>query len=76
MVTDDITENSILVKWDKTRQVSHIIVSRINNINISLSNEDIAAGQKLIPNLNSKSKYSVKIYLNEMLRGSLVVSTK
>jgi len=76
MVTEDITENSILVKWDKTRQVSHIIVSRINNINISLSDEDVAAGQKLIPNLNSKSKYSVKIYYNEMLRGSLVVTTK
>lgn len=74
---DDIGSNQVLLKWDKTKSVSKIVVSTANaeDVIITLSASE-EAGQKLIEGLNSGTAYAFKIYLGEMLRGTISVSTK
>ncbi|MDD4972545.1 MAG: hypothetical protein PHT07_24200 [Paludibacter sp.] len=77
VASSDISSHSVLLKWDKTKNVSKIVVSTVGtaDVIISLSASDREAGQKLIENLLSGTNYIFKIYLEDMLRGNLAVKT-
>lgn len=73
----NIGSNHVLLKWEGTKEVTHIIVSTANSddVVIPLSEIDITKGEKLVNNLKSGTTYIFKIYLEEMLRGSVTVTT-
>ncbi len=73
----DIGANQILLKWDSTKEVSHIVVSTINadDTVIQLSDSEKASGEKMIGNLQSGTEYTFKIYFGEMPRGTISVIT-
>ncbi len=73
----DIATNHILVKWDATRTVSHLIVTggTLTNFVVPLSAQDIQTGQKDITGLSPMTSYVIKIYNGEMLRGSITTKT-
>lgn len=76
--SNDISTNSVLLKWDKSKNVSMVTVlkgSVIDN-SITLSPADISAGQRLIEGLTGNTSYVFKIYFGGMLRGTLTVKTK
>lgn len=70
---EDISANSVLLKWNNAKDVSKIVVMADGaaEISMNLSANEIAEGQKLIDGLTPGIKYSFKIYLGEMLRGTL-----
>jgi hypothetical protein len=75
---EDIGINSVLLRWDMGKDVTHIVVSAEgkNDINVTLSKSDSATGKKLISGLSAGAKYTFKIYLDKMLRGTISVTTK
>ncbi|MGV8093491.1 MAG: hypothetical protein AB2L24_16650 [Mangrovibacterium sp.] len=75
---DDTGMNSVLLKWNNNKEVSHIVVSAegVDNIAVNLSSADISSGEKLIEGLNAGTAYTFRIYLGEMLRGTLTVTTR
>ena len=76
VATADIGTDRVLLKWDKTKTVSKIVVSAAGaqDIVIPLSASD--AGQKLVTGLKAATSYTIKIYFEEMLRGTVLVKTK
>jgi len=72
----DIGKDQVLLKWDKTKTVSKIVVSAagVQDIVIPLSASD--AGQKLVTGLKAATSYTIKIYFEEMLRGTVLLKTK
>ncbi|MGV8096744.1 MAG: hypothetical protein AB2L24_33225 [Mangrovibacterium sp.] len=74
---EDIEHNSVLLRWDKNKNVDKIIVSTTGGIDVTipLSAEDKSAGEKLIGNLEPGTYYGFKIYLGEMPRGSVSATT-
>jgi hypothetical protein len=70
--------NQVLLKWDKSKDVSKIVVSKGASVvkNITLTTSEISAGEKLVEGLSEATKYDFKIYLGDMLRGAISVSTK
>ena len=78
VAANDISSNHVLLKWDKTKSVSQIVVSTTGaaDVIIPLSASDGVTGQKIIEGLTARTKYTFKIYLGEMLRGTISASTK
>lgn len=79
VVTDEnISSNSVLLTWNKEKNVSHIVISAsgISDSKINLSDSNITDGEILLTNLNSGVSYTFRIYLGEMLRGTTTVKTK
>ena len=78
VATEDIAASWISLKWDNTKDVSLIVVSAagVPDLSVVLSAEEKAAGQKLIQGLNANTSYTFKIYLGEMLRGTVSAKTK
>ncbi|MBN1184281.1 MAG: hypothetical protein JXB49_18470 [Bacteroidales bacterium] len=74
---EDITNNSALLKWNSAKNVSKIVVSAVGvaDRSITLSASEISEGQKLIDGLSAGVVYTCKIYLGEMLRGTITVSS-
>lgn len=78
-VTDDqIGNDYVLLKWDNSKNVSHLVLSADGGTEttIALSESDISGGQKLVEGLNPDTEYVFKIYLGEMLRGTISVKTQ
>jgi hypothetical protein len=78
-VTDDqIGTDYVLLKWDNSKNVSQLILSADGGTEttIALSESDISGGQKLVEGLNPDTEYVFKIYLGEMLRGTISVKTQ
>lgn len=73
----DIGIDYIIVKWDNTKSVDHIVVSvEEDEIKIvQLSAEDIQSGQKQISDLEQGTEYQFSIYQNERFRGSVKATT-
>lgn len=78
VANEDIGINSILLKWVKGKDVSHIVVSTagVDDRLIVISPDDISAGEKLIGGLNPGTAYTFKIYLGTRLRGTINTTTK
>ena len=74
---NDISFNSVNLKWDNKKSVDKIIVSSAGtpDVTVTLSAEDKAAGEKLIKNLKPATNYTFIIYLGEMPRGSISAVT-
>lgn len=75
--SSSMTENTILLSWDKIKEVSKIDVYDgdvlVKTVNLSV--EDKTSGAKLIEGLTSKKEYTFNIYLGEMLRGTIKAKT-
>ncbi len=69
----NIGANHILLTWDATKSVSHILLP--NGTTIQLTDSDKQAGQKDITGLTPKTSYTFKIYYGEMLRGTISATT-
>lgn len=72
----DIGSDQILLKWDKTKTVSKIVVSSVGAPDAIISVSVSDAGQKLVTALKKATSYTFKIYFGEMLRGTVSVKTK
>lgn len=74
---NDIGADHILMKWDATKTVTHIVISNgtAENTTVLLSDQDILAGQANISGLTSGTSYVFKIYNGEMLRGTVTTKT-
>jgi hypothetical protein len=78
-VTDDqIGPDYVLLKWDNSKNISQLVLSADGGTEtaIALSESDISGGQKLVEGLNPDTEYVFKIYLGEMLRGTISVKTQ
>jgi len=75
---ENIGINTVLLKWNNEKNVSHIVVSTegVDDIFVTLSSLEKSAGEKLIEGLNASTAYTFKIYLGEMLRGTVLITTK
>lgn len=75
--SEDITANSINVKWNNLKEVSSLILSTdgVDDVIINLSGNEKAAGEKLIEGLTPGTLYTVQILNGDMLRGTIVVTT-
>ena len=69
----DIGADHILLTWDATKSVSHILLP--NGTTIQLTDSEKQAGQKDITGLTPKTSYTFKIYYGEMLRGTISATT-
>ncbi|MGV8137277.1 MAG: hypothetical protein AB2L20_18840 [Mangrovibacterium sp.] len=72
----DIGTNQVLLKWDKTKSVSTIVVSTAGAADTVVPVSASDAGEKLIPALTAGTSYTFKIYFGEMLRGTVSAKTK
>lgn len=72
----DIGPDQVLLKWDKTKTVSKIVVTTAGAADIVVPLSASDTGEKLIPALNAATSYTFKIYYGEMLRGTVSVKTK
>ncbi len=72
----DIGTNQVLLKWDKTKTVSTIVVSTAGAADTVVPVSASDAGEKLIPALTAATSYTFKIYFGEMLRGTVSAKTK
>ncbi|NGM62466.1 fibronectin type III domain-containing protein [Sphingobacterium sp. SGG-5] len=72
---EDITINSVLLGWDKSKEADRITVAATGTATrtISLSATDIENGEILVDALNPATTYTFRIYKGEMLRGTLTV---
>lgn len=75
--SEDITANSINVKWNSLKEVSDLILSTngVDDLIINLSEGEKAAGEKPIEGLNPGTVYNIQILNGDMLRGTIVVTT-
>jgi len=69
----DIGADHILLTWDATKSVSHILLPNVTTI--QLTDSEKQAGQKDITGLTPKTSYTFKIYYGEMLRGTISATT-
>lgn len=76
-VASNITANSVLLNWDKEKDVSKIEVydgaTLLNTSNVTSNEKN--TGTKQIDGLMSQKEYTFKIYLGAMLRGTISVKT-
>lgn len=77
VVASDIGVDYVIVNWDSSKSVDHIIVSEngLETKNVLLTEEDIQLGQKKISDLNQGVEYEFSIYQNQRLRGSVKATT-
>lgn len=75
---DNIYTNSVLVRWDSSKEVTHIVIATgiAPGVSVTLSSTDVDAGEKLIEGLQAGTTYTLEIYKGEMKRGEIAVSTK
>jgi hypothetical protein len=75
---ENIETTQVLLKWIDTKEVSHIVMSvaEMDDVTIDLSDLDKISGEKLIDGLTAETNYTFKIYLGEMLRGIISLTTK
>jgi len=75
---NQIGADNILVKWNSAKNVSKIVCSSAGNadVTVTLSASDKSAGQLLFSGLKSGTAYTFKIYLGEMIRGTVSATTK
>jgi hypothetical protein len=78
VAAENISTNSVLLKWISGKDVSHIVVSAagVADRMVVLSADDKSAGEKLIEGLNPGTAYTFKIYLGTKLRGTITATTK
>jgi hypothetical protein len=78
VAAENISTNSVLLKWVIGKDVSHIVVSAtgVDDRMVVLSNDDKNKGEKLIGGLNPGTAYTFKIYLGTRLRGTITATTK
>ncbi len=72
---EDITTNSVLLGWDKSKKVTRITVAATGTSTktLNLSASEIEDGEILVEELNPATTYTFRIYNNDMLRGTLAV---
>jgi hypothetical protein len=60
---EDIGVNSVMLKWNDQKDVSHIVLSSegIEDVTITISDSEISAGEKLINDLSPGKQYTFKI---------------
>jgi hypothetical protein len=78
-VTDDaIEEYQATLIWDISFQPDRIVVStaEVDDRTIVLSNDDRAAGQKIIENLMPATPYIIRVYSEEQALGKVSITTK
>jgi hypothetical protein len=82
---EDTGTDRILLKWDNTKEVSHILFSIASEIlpeeeneeiSIPITSDDMVVGEKEIVGLIPGSEYTFRIYLGERNRGLVSVTTK
>lgn len=77
----DRGENSITVRWDATKEVTHLTVSDgteeegVEPMKIMLDDAAKAAGCYTVTGLNPSTAYTIAIYYNDAKRGSVSAST-
>jgi len=73
-----IGTDKVLLKWNSAKDVSKIVCSSAGtaDVTFTLSASDKSAGQFQVSGLNSGTAYTFKIYLGEMLRGTVSATTK
>lgn len=78
VAAENISTNSVLLKWVSGKDVSHIVVSAagVEDRMVALSNDDKNTGEKLIGGLNPGIAYTFKIYVGIRLRGTISATTK
>lgn len=79
-ITDaDRDENQITVKWDATKEVTHLTVSDGTEgeepVTIVLDDEAKANGRYTVTGLNPSTAYTFTIYFNSAKRGQVSAST-
>ncbi len=74
---EHIQSNRIVVRWDKSKAVTHIVVSPSGQavFTVDLSAADVLAGEKAIEGLQPGTAHALGIFNGEMKRGELTVST-
>lgn len=75
--SDNIGFDWVQLNWIPGKNVDKIIVSSagVSDVTISLTADEIAAGEKLIENLNLGTDYTFTIYFGERPRGAISVAT-
>lgn len=78
VLPEDIGTNNILLKWDNSRAVTKIVISRAgaSDNSITLTSGEIAEGKKNITGLMPGTAYTFKICDREISRGEISVTTK
>lgn len=74
----DIGTDWVLLHWLESKNVSHITISAedTSEVTLNISEEEKTIGEKQIVGLKPNTKYTFRIYLGEMLRGTISVVTK
>lgn len=72
---EDITNHSVLLAWDTSKEVDRITVTTAGTAtrSLTLSASEISKGQLLVEELTPATTYTFRIYKGEMLRGSLTL---
>ena len=74
---EDITESSVVLRWDNSKEVDKITVSapEIATRTLPLSLANLESGEILVEGLDGGINYTFRIYKGDMLRGSISLST-
>lgn len=74
----DIGTDWVLLHWLESKNVSHITIfaEDASEVTLNISDEEKTVGEKQIAGLKPNTKYTFRIYLGEMLRGTTSVITK
>lgn len=73
-----ITQNSILLKWNPEKEVTRIEVFLGSALEqtVNLTSSEVNLGERLIDGLSKNNEYTFKIYWGEMLRGTISIKTR
>ncbi len=74
---EDIGANEILLKWDPSKVVTHIVMTPEtgSSLQFEITEEEKAAGEKRIEGLVGETVYTAEIYNNDIQRGSVAFKT-
>ncbi len=75
--TEDIGINTITLRWDSKKEVTHVEVSKsdASKQEIPLDSKARAEGSILVDKLDPATQYTFRIYKGDMLRGNVSVKT-
>ena len=78
LVDENLGVDSVLLIWNKEKEVTHLVISTENadDITINLTETETTNGERLIENLYPNTPYTITIYRNEMPRGNISFTTK
>ena len=73
-----ITQNSILLKWNPEKEVTRIevLLGSALEQTVNLTSSEVNLGERLIDGLSKNNEYTFKIYWGEMLRGTISIKTR